>query len=79
MRRSSGCERVRGRRLIVRQLVLVILFLTPGIAGFKGAVVGQLQAARPYVECLSALLMVVAGSYIVCYWLFKGGLINSFS
>ena len=57
---------------------LVILFLTLGIAVFKGAVVGQLRAALPYVERVSSLLMVVAGSYIVYYWLFKGGLIDSF-
>ena len=44
-----------------------------------GEVVGQLQAALPYVERLSALLMVVAGSYIVYYWLFKGNLIDSFT
>ena len=58
---------------------LVILFLTLGIAVFKGAVVGQLRAALPHVQRLSALLMMVAGSYIVYYWLFKGGLIDSFA
>lgn len=58
---------------------LVILFVTLGIAVIKGAVVGQIRAVTPYIESLSALLMVVAGSYIVYYWLFKGGLINSFA
>ena len=58
---------------------LVILFLTLGIAMFKGAAVGQLRAALPYVERGSALLMIVAGSYIVYYWLTKGGLLDTLS
>lgn len=58
---------------------LVILFLTLSIALFKGAVVGQLRAVMPYVERISAAFMLVAGSYIVHYWLVKGDLINSFN
>ncbi len=57
---------------------LVILFLTLSIALFKGAVVGQLRTVMPYVERVSAVFMMVAGSYIVYYWLVKGDLINSF-
>lgn len=57
---------------------LVVLVLTLGVAAFKGAAVGGLRRALPYVEKVSALLMIVAGSYIVYYWLFKGGLIDSF-
>jgi cytochrome c biogenesis protein CcdA len=56
----------------------VILLLTLGIAFFKGAVVERLRAVMPYVERVSALLMMVAGSYIVYYWLFKGNLIDVF-
>ena len=56
---------------------LVILVFTLGIAVFKGAVVGWLRTALPYFERVSALLMIVAGSYIVYYWLFKGGLLNT--
>ena len=33
----------------------------------------------PYIERAGALLMAVPGSYIVYYWLFKGGLIYSFA
>ena len=58
---------------------LVILFLTLTIAMFKGAAVGQLRAALPYVERVSALLMIGAGAYIVYYWLIKGGLIDTLS
>ena len=56
---------------------LVILFLTLSIAMFKGAAVGQLRTALPYIERGSAFLMIVAGSYIVYYWLTKGGLLNT--
>jgi len=54
---------------------LVVLTLTIGIALFKGAVVGGLRRAVPYVERVSALLVVTAGSYIVYYWLVKGDLL----
>ena len=37
------------------------------------------SAALPYIERASALLMVVPRNYIVYYWLFKGGLIDSFA
>jgi len=57
---------------------LVILFLTLGIGVFKGATVSQFRSLLPYVEHISALLMIVAGTYIVYYWLIKGGLIDTF-
>ncbi len=57
---------------------LVILVITLSMALFKGVVVGWLRTVLPYVERVSALLLVVAGSYIIYYWLFKGGLINTF-
>ena len=57
---------------------LIVLLLTMGIAVFKGAVVGMLRQAVPYVERVSAALLIVAGTYIVYYWLIKGRLIDSF-
>ena len=57
---------------------LIILLLTVSMAVFKGVVVGGLRAALPHVERVSAILLVVAGSYIVYYWLFKGRLIDTF-
>lgn len=57
---------------------LIVLLLTIGIAVFKGAVVAMLRQAVPYVERVSAALLIVAGTYIVYYWLIKGRLINSF-
>ena len=53
----------------------VILGLTLGMAFFKGAMVRSLRKALPYVEPIGSWLMVVAGSYIVFYWLTIGGLL----
>ena len=53
---------------------LVIMVLTQGMALFKGAMVGALRRALPYIQPLSAALMIVAGSYIVYYWLTIGDL-----
>ncbi len=54
----------------------VILALTVSMALFKGAVLGGLRRLIPYVERTSAVLLVVAGAYIVYYWLFKGELLD---
>ena len=53
----------------------VILALTLGIAFFKQAMVGALRKALPYVQPVGSWLMVVAGAYIVFYWLTIGGLL----
>ena len=52
---------------------LVILVLTLGIAFFRGAMVGALRKVLPYVQPAGSWLMVVAGAYIVFYWLTLGG------
>jgi cytochrome c biogenesis protein CcdA len=54
---------------------LVILTLTLGVSLFKGAMVGTLRKALPYVHPVGSWLMVVAGSYIVFYWLTIGGIL----
>jgi cytochrome c biogenesis protein CcdA len=54
---------------------LVIMALTLGMAFFKTAMVGALRKAFPYIQPLGAWLMVIAGSYIVFYWLTIGGLL----
>ena len=54
----------------------IILALTMSMAVFKGTLVGGFHRILPYVERVSALLMIMAGSYIVYYWLFKGRLID---
>lgn len=55
----------------------IMLLLTLGIAVIKeGVVVNTLQKMLPYVQKVSALLLIVAGAYIVYYWLSSGLLIT---
>ena len=54
---------------------LVIAVLTLGMALFKGAMVGGLRKTLRFIQPASSVLMVVAGSYIVFYWLTIGGLL----
>jgi cytochrome c biogenesis protein CcdA len=55
----------------------VILVLTLGLALFKGAVVGTIRRGLPYVQTVSAILLMLAGAYIVYYWLTLGGLLEA--
>jgi cytochrome c biogenesis protein CcdA len=51
----------------------VMLLLTLGITVVKeGVVVGTLRRIVPYVQKISALLLLTAGAYIVYYWLSSG-------
>ena len=54
---------------------VVIIALTVGMALFKEAMVGALRKILRFVQPLSSVLMLVAGSYIVFYWLTIGGLL----
>ena len=51
---------------------LVIMALTVGMALFKGAFVGGFRKALPYIQPVGTWMMVVAGTYIVFYWLTIG-------
>ena len=53
---------------------LVIMALTLGMAFFKGAMVGWVRKALPFAQPVGAWLMVIAGAYLVFYWLTIGGL-----
>jgi cytochrome c-type biogenesis protein len=46
----------------------ILLILTLALAFFKGGVIFRLRKATPYVQPISAALLVVAGAYIVFYW-----------
>jgi cytochrome c-type biogenesis protein len=46
----------------------VLLMLTLALALFKRGVVSRLRGVVPYVQVLSAALLVLAGAYIVFYW-----------
>ena len=52
----------------------VIMALTIGMALFQGAMVGALRRTLGFVQTISPVLMLVAGAYIVFYWLTIGGL-----
>ncbi len=55
----------------------VMQILTLGIAVVKeGVVVGALRRVMPYVEKVSALMLLGAGSYIIFYWLSSGLLLG---
>ena len=55
---------------------LVIVALTLGMALFKESVAGGMRKALPYVQPVGSWLMVIAGTYIVFYWLSIGGLLD---
>lgn len=57
----------------------VITALTISIALFESALVGPLRKAMQYVEPVSAVMLLVAGTYIVYYWLTLGDLLESLS
>lgn len=56
---------------------LVITLLTLGVAFFKHAALSRVRTLSRYVEPVSALLLLVAGAYIVYYWLTIGGLLKT--
>lgn len=51
---------------------LVMTVLTVGTALFKGAVAAYLRRLLPWVERVSAVLIIAAGGYIIYYWLTIG-------
>ncbi len=59
-------------------MAFVIGVLTLAIALFKGALVNQLRRAMPYVNPVSAGILIVVGGYLVFYWLTEGGLAAKF-
>lgn len=46
----------------------VLIVLTLALALFKGGVVSRMRSVTPYVQPISALLLVLAGGYIIYYW-----------
>ena len=46
------------------------------VSGFEGSVAGGLRKLLPHVQLVSAGFMILAGSYIVFYWLTWGGLLD---
>ncbi len=54
----------------------VILALTIGMALFKGAMTGVLRKALPHIGTISAVMLLIAGTFIVYYWLTLGELLE---
>ncbi len=55
---------------------VVIIALTLSMALFRGAMLGGMRKVMPYVHPIGTWLMIVAGTYIVFYWLTLGGLLG---
>lgn len=55
---------------------LVIVALTVSIAFFKGVLVERFQQIFPYIERISAVLLIAAGGYLLYNWLVAGRLIE---
>lgn len=53
-------------------MTFVITFLTIGIAVFKGAMVNQVRRIMPYVQPISAGVLILVGGYLIFYWLTEG-------
>jgi hypothetical protein len=47
------------------------------VALFKHAALGSVRRVLPFVQPLSALLLLVAGAYIINYWQTLGRLLRS--
>jgi cytochrome c biogenesis protein CcdA len=55
---------------------LVLTTLTVSLAFFKHAAITRTRAVMRYVQPATAVLLLIAGAYIVYYWLTLGGLLN---
>lgn len=58
---------------------LVLIILTLGMALFKSTVVRSFRVVLPYVERVSAVLILLMGFYLIYYWLIKAGLLARYT
>lgn len=59
-------------------MAFVITVLTVSIAIFKGALVNQIRKIMPYLNSISAGILIIVGGYLVFYWLTEGELARNF-
>ncbi len=59
-------------------MAFVITVLTVSIAVFKGALVNQIRRVMPYLNSISAGILIIVGGYLIFYWLTEGELARSF-
>lgn len=55
-------------------MAFVITILTVSVALAQGAITSGLRKVLPHMNTISAVLLLLAGGYIVFYWLTEGGL-----
>jgi hypothetical protein len=55
-------------------MTFVILVLTLSLALFRSAMTGALRGMLRFTQPVSAALVLLAGGYIIFYWLTEGGL-----
>jgi cytochrome c-type biogenesis protein len=53
-------------------MAAVLVTLTLALASFKQGLIRWLRRAVPYVQLASAVLLVLAGAYVIFYWLPPG-------
>ena len=56
----------------------VVTILTISIAIFKGRFVNQFRKIMPYLNSISAGILIVVGGYLIFYWLTEGQLARNF-
>ena len=59
-------------------MTFVITALTVSIAVFKGALVSQFRRLMPYLNSISAGILIIVGGYLIFYWLTEGELARKF-
>ena len=59
-------------------MAFVITVLTVSIAVFKGALVNQIRKVMPYLNSISAGILIIVGGYLIFYWLTEGELASKF-
>lgn len=59
-------------------MAFVITVLTISIAVFKGAMVKQFRRLMPYLNSISAGILIIVGGYLIFYWLTEGELARDF-
>ncbi|MBA3424772.1 MAG: cytochrome c biogenesis protein CcdA [Rubrobacter sp.] len=64
-RMASGATRFLGYGL---GMASVLVALTLALAFFRAGLVRWLQGTQPYVQRASAILLVLAGAYVIFYW-----------
>jgi len=70
---TGGVIQATGQFLVYALgMTFVITVLTIGIAVFKGAMVNQIRRVMPYVQPISAGVLILVGGYLIFYWLTEG-------